>query len=219
MNEYQQQDPTGWLLSEKRDGVFSEWTGTELVSRNGVKFNAPAWFTASLPAFRVQGELWAGRGNFHKVVSTLGKASPVDSDWRGLSFVVFEVPDATGGIAERLASYSGDKITLTVCEGAAHLAEYFKAIVSGGGEGVVIRNRSAKFGMYAVQKIKPVLTDEATVISCDGKVIVTDWNGITVKLLVTRLIPAGVRVTFSYNGKTHNGFPRHAQFIEVRNYE
>lgn len=34
-------DPSGWLMSEKLDGVRCFWNGTTLFSRNGIKIRAP----------------------------------------------------------------------------------------------------------------------------------------------------------------------------------
>src|SRR4051812_34623257 len=54
-------DLTGWWMSEKLDGVRAYWDGKKLWSRLGNEFLAPDWFTAPLPAFPLDGELWGGR--------------------------------------------------------------------------------------------------------------------------------------------------------------
>ena len=59
-------DPTGWLLSEKLDGVRAYWDGADFYSRNGNAFPAPAWFKQGLPATPLDGELWAGRRQFRR---------------------------------------------------------------------------------------------------------------------------------------------------------
>ena len=43
-------DPTGYLVSEKYDGVRACWDGSTLRFRSGAPVAAPAWFTARLPA-------------------------------------------------------------------------------------------------------------------------------------------------------------------------
>lgn len=48
--DYSGQRIAGWLVQEKFNGLRCLWTGTQLVSRNGERFNAPAWFTAGLPS-------------------------------------------------------------------------------------------------------------------------------------------------------------------------
>ena len=48
-NPYGGQKISGWLMSEKLDGVRAIWTGSKLIIRNGNEFHAPAWFLAQLP--------------------------------------------------------------------------------------------------------------------------------------------------------------------------
>jgi DNA ligase-1 len=42
-------DPTGWLMSEKLDGVRCYWDGSNLYTRNGNKTFAPPEWIAKLP--------------------------------------------------------------------------------------------------------------------------------------------------------------------------
>ena len=59
------QDPTGWLMSEKLDGVRSYWDGSCLYSRNGHLFYPPKWFKDGLPAdMALDGELFTKRDDF-----------------------------------------------------------------------------------------------------------------------------------------------------------
>ena len=52
-------DPTGWLISEKLDGVRCFWDGKQMFSRNGNLFVPPAWFAEILPKdIALDGELW-----------------------------------------------------------------------------------------------------------------------------------------------------------------
>ena len=58
-------DPTGWLMSEKLDGVRCYWNGTTMYTRNGNVFlGAPDSFKAKLPEIALDGELWTGRDDF-----------------------------------------------------------------------------------------------------------------------------------------------------------
>ena len=64
------QDPKGWLISEKLDGVRCYWNGKEMLTRNGNPFYAPQWFVDALPKnFALDGELWTERSDFQKTVS------------------------------------------------------------------------------------------------------------------------------------------------------
>ena len=63
--EPETQDPTGWLMSEKLDGIRAYWNGSNMYSRNGLMFNPPAWFKELLPKdLALDGELWTERDDF-----------------------------------------------------------------------------------------------------------------------------------------------------------
>ena len=80
-SKWEGEDPTGWWMSEKLDGVRAWWTGSALLSRLGNTINAPAWFTAGLPKVPLDGELWCGRGQFTEAVSIVKNAARQD-DWK-----------------------------------------------------------------------------------------------------------------------------------------
>ena len=64
------EDPTGWLISEKLDGVRCYWNGQTMYTRNGHPFYPPDWFKKLLPAdLCLDGELFTERGDFQKIVS------------------------------------------------------------------------------------------------------------------------------------------------------
>ncbi len=90
-----------YWVSEKLDGVRARWDGANLISRNGNRFAAPAWFTANFPAAKLDGELWMGRGRFEQTVSVVRRAAPHDG-WREVRFMVFDMPRAGGDFNARL---------------------------------------------------------------------------------------------------------------------
>lgn len=57
-------DPSGWLMSEKLDGVRCYWNGSVMYTRNGNKIYAPREWVANLPKIALDGELWSGRDSF-----------------------------------------------------------------------------------------------------------------------------------------------------------
>jgi len=65
---------------------------TGLWSRYGNPIMAPDWFLNTLPTCPLDGELWAGRGNFQKVMSTVRKDKPVDEQWKQIQFAIFGTP-------------------------------------------------------------------------------------------------------------------------------
>jgi DNA ligase-1 len=162
-------DPTGFFLSEKLDGIRAKWTGRALISREGFTLNAPPWFTAQLPAdVALDGELWAGRGRSHLDVSAIaGPQRDTGAAWRALTFCAFDIPAATAGtFAQRLNAlrfYGFNSANVRTvehvrCAGRAHFLRLFAEITSAGGEGVMLRRASGlyKFGRSSdLLKAKP----------------------------------------------------------------
>ena len=70
-------DVSQYWKSEKLDGIRAIWDGENLRTRSGLKLSPPSWFTESLPDYPVEGELWAGRGHFNVVQSTVLDKHPL----------------------------------------------------------------------------------------------------------------------------------------------
>jgi len=234
------QDPSGWLMSEKLDGVRAIWDGRQLLSRNGNVFPAPAAFLATLPPIPLDGELWMGRGQFQATLSAVKRG-----DFSGLKYVVFDAPAHPGGFYERLIAAAtrldGSPHSVLdhfLCRDQAHLEKRLAQIIGEGGEGVMLR---APGGLYRagrspdLLKLKPVDDSEGEMIGTepgagkyDGQVgaLLLQWGRKIVKVgsgltddLRTAPPVLGARVTFAYNGLTDSGQPRFPVFRAVRNYE
>ena len=98
--------PDYWV-SEKYDGVRGYWDGDKLLTRGGESIAVPAWFTADWPKVPMDGELWAGRGQFAKAVSTVRQQNPDDAAWRAMRFMVFDLPEQGGTFSERIPALNG----------------------------------------------------------------------------------------------------------------
>ncbi|ABE44335.1 DNA ligase [Polaromonas sp. JS666] len=96
-----------YWVSEKYDGVRGYWDGEKLLTRGGERIVAPAWFTADWPKVAMDGELWAGRGQFAKAVSTVRQQTPDDAAWRAMRFMVFDLPAQGGPFTERIPALNG----------------------------------------------------------------------------------------------------------------
>ena len=227
--DFDGQDVSGWLASEKLDGVRAYWTGLEFLTRNGNKINVPAWFSDSLPATPLDGELWAGRGLFQSMVSIMRKAN---SDWSAVRFAVFDAPEAHGGLSQRLdAARSATKGSQRayVCDqsmvsGNDDAWRVFGDIVNAGGEGIMLRDPASVYEWKrsgSMLKLKALCVEDAVVIAVDPDGIDCRFNGADFRLKMhdKESPPAGSVVTFSCCGFTDQGTPRHASFIEVRDYE
>lgn len=244
---YQGQPVTGWWMSEKLDGVRAIWTGAELVSRNGNRFAAPDWFLAQLPKqVMLDGELYAGRQAFQTCVGRVRKKTPVDADWRGLHYQVFDAPAVAGGFEARLAAAEqalagcavASVVAQTCCADARHLQAFFADLVAQGAEGIMLRRPGSAYeGKRSnhLLKFKPTESDEAEVIghaAGQGKhagrlgALVCRWRGVVFQIgtgLSDALREApptlGAAVTFAYQGVTDGGVPRFPVFIAGRDYE
>ena len=150
------QDVTGWVMSEKLDGVRAYWDGQQLISRGGNVFNAPKSFLQDFPPFALDGELWTKRGDFENIVSIVRQHNP-DERWSKISYNVFEVPYQKGGLSERLSvlqayleSSSNKLISIKIVKqlkvkNKTHLNDFSQQIISQGGEGVVVRNPAERY--------------------------------------------------------------------------
>lgn len=171
-----QHDPTGWLMSEKLDGVRCYWSGTTMYTRNGNRIFAPESWIAKLPKVPLDGELWSGRDAFQQIVSTVRKNVPEPQKWKDIKFMVFDGPSLKGGFSSRvkqLGSLIGKEndtvklISQTPCKDKAHLEEWMDKICGGKGEGVMIKDPKSLYEgrrSYSLLKVKRFEDAEATVI-------------------------------------------------------
>lgn len=238
-------DVTGWLMSEKLDGVRAYWTGSELISRQGNRFAAPTWFTEGLPPFELDGELWSKRGDFERITSIVTRNQPHEG-WRELRYHVFEVPHAAGGLLARLERLQlhlrehplehVQVIEQIPCRGATHLHDQLQAIEEMGGEGLVVRHPDTPYTTgRSDQALKVVSfeTMEGRVVGYrEGKGKYTGMTGaLEVEIDGNQHLflgsglsddqrreppPLGALVTFKYRGLTSRGLPKFATFLRIR---
>lgn len=100
-NYHRALDISQYWVSEKYDGIRAHWTGSQLLTRQGVVIDAPAWFTAGWPSQAMDGELWAGRAQFTAVQSTVGQGRKDEAGWRKLRYMAFDLPEHAGLFEQR----------------------------------------------------------------------------------------------------------------------
>ncbi|KAJ0392286.1 hypothetical protein P43SY_003600 [Pythium insidiosum] len=183
--EREKNDPVGWWMSEKLDGVRAFWHAEKQVflSRLGNVFPAPEWFTKCLPKDQdLDGELFGGRGRFQ---FTVGIAKTENSKhWDQLVYKIFDVPSMkTEPFEERMSrakqiveDMNVDHVQWvdhTKCESLEQLDEAFNEIEKLGGEGMMIREPGSRYvgdRSSSLLKIKSFHDGEALVIAHeDGK--------------------------------------------------
>ncbi|MPM86984.1 DNA ligase [bioreactor metagenome] len=236
-----------YWVSEKYDGVRALWDGQRLSSRQGLPIAAPAWFTKGWPRITMDGELWAGRGQFDTAQSTVAQLMPSDEEWRKLRYMVFDSPAAQGPFSQRLtqlraavSSGTGKHLQIVPQRRAtthAELIELLNRITHEGAEGLMLRREEGPYQggrSDDLLKLKRFEDAEATVIAhLPGK---GKYVGMTGALRVQTVAglqfqigsglsdeqrrhppPIGSTVTYRYNGLHPSGKPRFARFWRVRN--
>ena len=155
LSEYKEQNVSGWLASEKLDGVRAYWDGENLVSRQGKKLNAPLSFTKNFPKFALDGELYAKELKFEEIQATVMDKLPDEKAWNRLKFHVFDVPEASGGLLTRLevlAKFLKNEpnqnliiIKQIKMRDNAQFLKFTEDIIVKGGEGAVVREPNAPY--------------------------------------------------------------------------
>ena len=239
-------DVKQYLISEKYDGVRALWNGKQLISRQGNRINAPAWFTKDLPKTQLDGELWMGRGKFDALSGAVRKDQPVDAEWKNIHYQIFELPNAKGTfearakrIVEIVKQANLPQLNAVVqfrINDETALNAHLKKVVKNGGEGLMLHRADALYTTGrsdVLLKLKPLYDAEAKVIGHTagkgkyagklGALLVETPQGIRFKL-GTGLSDAqrenppkiGSTVTYTFKDTTKNGKPKFASFLRVR---
>ena len=155
LSEYKDQNVSGWLASEKLDGVRAYWDGENLLSRQGKKLNTPRSFTKNFPKFALDGELYAKELKFEEIQATVMDKLPNEKAWQRLKFHIFDVPEASGGLLDRLevlAKFLKNEpnenliiIKQIKMRDNAQFLKFTEDIIAKGGEGAVVRDPNTPY--------------------------------------------------------------------------
>lgn len=235
-----------YWVSEKLDGVRARWDGRRLWTRGGLPVDAPAWFTAGWPEVPMDGELWLGRGRF-EAASSLVRHPPGDgSGWRGLRFLVFDLPGHGGSFDQRVEAMQAlagpghppwlRPVAQSRVAGRDQLQARLRAVLATGGEGLMLHRGDALYRpgrSDALLKLKPHDDAEARVVAhlpgrgrhagMVGALLVERPDGARFRLGSglsdadrAEPPPAGSLVTYRHNGLTVNGMPRFPRYLRLR---
>lgn len=242
-------DPSGFLVSEKLDGVRAFWDGQTLRFRSGRVIAAPAWFTAALPNTALDGELWLSRGRFDELSGIVRRDVPNDADWHQVQYMIFDLPKASEPFSVRV-----QRIQTLVAQAkqpwlqavpqqhvadAPSLQTLLKTTVQAGGEGLVLHRANALWSpgrSDVLLKLKTQLDEDARVVGyLPGKgrhagrlgallLEMPDGQRFALGAGFTdaqRTDPPAVGsvVTYRYRDRTPKGLPRFASFLRVRALE
>ena len=142
------QDLAGWWLSEKLHGCRAYWDGSLMWSRGGCVVDVPKHWKTSLPQIALDGEIWAGYGQFKAALraTNYGRFS---ADTR---FMVFDadIPGAFGRrYAEARRAVSGLSFAVavphSVCGSTQEAFAAMQRFQRAGGEGAVAKAPAAAY--------------------------------------------------------------------------
>lgn len=239
-------DVSQYMVSEKLDGIRAFWDGKDLISRQGNIFSAPAWFTKGFPDQALDGELWMDRNTFEKISGAVSKQIPVESEWRRIMFMVFEMPLDHTTFAERYSIFtqlileSGSPFLKAIrqfkVESREKLQQILNQVIAKGGEGLMLHRAKSPYQVGRTRdllKLKPYFDDEAKVLfhlpgkgKYKGKMgsICVEMGDGTVFRIGTGFTdydrdnppPVGSIITFKYHGRTKKKIPKFASFLRIR---
>jgi DNA ligase-1 len=237
------QDPTGWWLSEKLDGVRAFWDGKQFLSRQGNRYHAPDWFLVGLPDTPLDGELWLGRKKFQRTVSIVRRHDGCDL-WKEIRFLVFDSPTVKGGFEQRLEAVNrcitsnqyAQAHQHFLCSGREHLFDELARVESLGGEGLMLRRPGSRYEVgrsASLLKVKTFQDAEAVVIAHEpgtgrhkGRLgaLLVQMNDGTRFAVGTGFSDAerespplvGSTITFRYQELSDRGVPRFPSYRGIR---
>lgn len=241
-----QADPARYWVSEKLDGVRAVWDGRVLRTRGGREIAAPGWFTAALPARALDGELWMGRGRFEAVSAAVRRERPLDTEWREIRYMIFELPQAPGSFTERLAALRSRVAAAGVpwlqaveqfrVADRAELQQRLQQVLREGGEGLMLHAADAPWSAGRSETLLKLKTHD----DAEGRVLAHlpgrgrhagRLGALLVELPDGRRLrlgsgfsdaqreqppSIGAVVTFRHRGFTTSGLPRFASFLRER---
>jgi DNA ligase-1 len=239
-------DVTQYWVSEKFDGVRAQWDGHTLRFRGGGKVPSPTWFTANFPSTPLDGELWIARDQFDALSGTVRKTEPVDTEWRQVRYLVFELPGAAGDFSTRVQQMKTlvaeadvpwlQAVEQTRVSDRTALMRWLDVVIKAGGEGLMLHRADALYltgRSDALLKLKPWQDAEAVVVGyVPGKGKYTGMTGaLEMEMpdghrfrigsglsdaLRRQPPPLGTRITYRYQHLTKNGVPRSPRYLRVR---
>jgi DNA ligase-1 len=239
-------DVAAHWVSEKLDGVRARWQGGRLYTRSGLLISPPEGFTHAWPAVELDGELWAGRGQFERASATVRKHAASPADWQALRFMVFDLPEHPGAFGERWQALQSWAATSTSSTWALVVQERLRdetelqgrlaQVVAEGGEGLMLHHGAGHYRSGPsphLLKLKPQADAEALVLGHEpgqgaftgmvGALRVQTPEGLVFRLrsglsLTERQTPPAIGswVTYRYRGHHASGVPRFATFWRVR---
>jgi len=180
-HNYDGRDPTGYFLSEKLDGyraLFYNGNKPQLFSRNNKDFIAPKWFMDNISnnipkGTLLDGELFIKRGDFAGM-GIVRKKVPVDSEWKKIKYMVFDLPLVNKPFIERYdilkkilkGIENVDLVNHIKINNLEHFNDLHKKWTKEGGEGSMLRDGNSYYEnkrSRSLLKVKDYFDDEVII--------------------------------------------------------
>lgn len=234
-----------YLASPKLDGIFARWIPNQgLFTKNGRRITCLAHIEQQLNQGEtanhvIDGEIYSSALAF-EIINGLVRCKLAREDHAKLSFNAFELPERSGGHAQRQAELnriinSGNNsgvvnVVSAQLITAGHAAERYQHFLNEGFEGLILRSTKN----LTVYKHKPLRDAEAKLVAfTPAKNSKQPFNGLVLQMqsgetfTVSNLNAAqravlwqqganGQLVTYSYQQLTAKGLPRFARFKGLR---
>jgi len=229
---WKEEDPTGWWISEKLDGIRAFWDGSKFYTKLGNEIWVPKFITNSLPKIALDGEFWMGRGRFDQIINI--SKSRDEEIWRDVKYCIFDLPKSKNPYEERLAFMRQLKNGLSrnikivdsiKCTGLQHLQDMYKQVISSGGEGLVLRRPNSNYEVgrsSSFLKLKPYLDCEVKFLEkAENSFLCEQPNGHTCLVqcdyqTLSDLPAPGAVITITHEGFWKTGKLKNPQFLRVR---
>ena len=244
-------DISQYYMSEKLDGVRGYWDGTQLRSRQGLTIVTPHWFTAYLGDIPIEGEIWLGRETFQALSGLIARSDENDPLWHSVTFQIFDMPAHRGAFHERVMAMKTHIANLSPLNPHLKMVDQvrvdswatvdaaLKAVVAGGGEGLMLHHQHAIYQPYIrhtdLLKVKEIDDGcavirgftagkgkyESMVGAFEVEVMIDDelkrfrlGSGLTDQM---RQNPPdiGTKVLYLHNGFTQRGIPRFPRLTAI----
>jgi len=226
---YNNFDPTGWLISEKYDGVRVYWNGKgNLFSSRLLPIRLPKRISDLFPNYPFEGELWCGYESSN-ISQNLLISNADELKWDEIKIMVYDTPLETNVTYEKrleiLKNYiSPDHKILKLvdykkCFSKEDFDIYYKSILNKGGEGLILRKPSSfYFQQNTLFFKKEFLEREALVIeNSEGKFKCLLSNGAPFLCDSNSVVPNQSIITVRYSNKTKYGIPIDSKYLCTRN--
>jgi ATP-dependent DNA ligase len=152
----------GWHLSEKLHGCHDYWDGRRFWTRRGnIVRNVPERILSAMPRVHLDGEMFAGYGQFEAARLAVECGIWTDS----VEFVCFDMPQADGDWSNRIALASAfypHIVKHWIAQSSQHAVDLMFDVCAAGGEGLMAAKPGATYQpgrTNFLRKLKPAFVN------------------------------------------------------------